>query len=157
LDAEEEIIEFLMQDCAHLKPQECELLKHCPYYNAGLDSAEFRNFAGIVSDRIFDRFYRFAESHMKRRMPLLITGVCGLNCDWNTKWRQTDLFSEVFVPPVANDSGSAIGRNSHPARPQTSERQWRLPRCVWSAAGAVGRGPVGGWVGFWLFDVSRSG
>jgi predicted NodU family carbamoyl transferase len=109
LDAEEDIIEFLMQDCAHLKPQDCELLKHCPYYNAGLDNAEFRNFAGIVSDRIFDRFYRFAESHMKRRMPLLITGGCGLNCDWNTKWRQTDLFSEVYVPPVANDSGSAIG------------------------------------------------
>lgn len=32
-----------------------------------------------------------------------------LNCDWNTKWRETGLFSEVFVPPVANDSGSAIG------------------------------------------------
>lgn len=42
-------------------------------------------------------------------MPLLITGGCGLNCDWNTKWRETSLFSEVFVPPVANDSGSAIG------------------------------------------------
>jgi len=109
LDSEEEIIDFLMQDCAHLKAQECELLKHCPYYNVGLDNAEFRNFAGIVSDRIFDRFYRFAESNMKRRIPLLITGGCGLNCDWNTKWRQSDLFSEVFVPPVANDSGSAIG------------------------------------------------
>jgi len=46
---------------------------------------------------------------MKKGMPLLITGGCGLNCDWNTKWRETNLFSEVFVPPVANDSGSAIG------------------------------------------------
>ncbi len=109
LRAEEEIIEFLMQDRPHLKPQECQLLKHCPYYNIGLDDVEFRNFAGIVSDKIFDRFYRFAASNMKRRMPLLITGGCGLNCDWNTKWRQADLFSEVFVPPVANDSGSAIG------------------------------------------------
>ena len=42
-------------------------------------------------------------------MPLLIAGGCGLNCDWNTKWKETNLFSEVFVPPVANDSGSAIG------------------------------------------------
>jgi len=109
LHAEEEIIDFLMQDCAHLKPQQCELLKHCPYYNAGLDNTEFRNFAGIVSDRIFDRFYRFAESHMKRRLPLLITGGCGLNCDWNAKWRETEFFSDVFVPPVPNDSGSAIG------------------------------------------------
>jgi predicted NodU family carbamoyl transferase len=46
---------------------------------------------------------------MKKRMPLLITGGCGLNCDWNTKWREANLFSEVFVAPVANDSGSAIG------------------------------------------------
>ena len=32
-----------------------------------------------------------------------------MNCDWNSKWVKTGLFSEVFVPPVANDSGSAIG------------------------------------------------
>jgi len=32
-----------------------------------------------------------------------------LNCDWNTKWRESGIFSDVFVPPVANDSGSAIG------------------------------------------------
>jgi predicted NodU family carbamoyl transferase len=32
-----------------------------------------------------------------------------LNCDWNTKWKETGFFSEIFVPPVANDSGSAIG------------------------------------------------
>jgi predicted NodU family carbamoyl transferase len=108
-DEEEKIIAFLMQDCVHLKPKECEVLRHCRHYNVGLDDPEFRNFAGIVSNRIFDRFYQFAKSNMKRGMPLLITGGCGLNCDWNTKWRETNLFSEVFVPPVANDSGSAIG------------------------------------------------
>jgi len=32
-----------------------------------------------------------------------------LNCDWNSKWKESGLFTEVFVPPVANDSGSAIG------------------------------------------------
>lgn len=108
-DEEEEIITFLMQDCSHLNPKECESLKHYRHYNIGLDDQEFRNFAGIVSDRIFDRFYQFAKSKMKRRLPLLIAGGCGLNCDWNTKWRESNLFSEVFVPPVANDSGSAIG------------------------------------------------
>jgi predicted NodU family carbamoyl transferase len=75
----------------------------------GVDDPEFRNFTGIFSDKIFDVFYQFAKSNMKKRMPLLIAGGCGLNCDWNTKWRETNLFSEVFVPPVANDSGSAIG------------------------------------------------
>ena len=108
-DEEERIIAFLMQDSLHLKPKECEMLRHCRHYNVGLDDQEFRNFAGIVSDRIFDRFFQFAESNMKRRMPLLITGGCGLNCDWNTKWKEANLFPEVFVPPVANDSGSAIG------------------------------------------------
>ena len=108
-DEEEKIIAFLMQDCLHLKPKECEALRHYRHYNVGLDDTEFRNFAGIVSDRIFDRFYQYAKLNMKRDMPLLITGGCGLNCDWNTKWRETNLFSEIFVPPVTNDSGSAIG------------------------------------------------
>ncbi|MCP5537698.1 MAG: proline dehydrogenase [Akkermansiaceae bacterium] len=108
-DEERKIIEFLMQDCQHLKPHECEVLKNYRHYNVGLDDLEFRNFAGIMSDRIFDRFYQFAKANMERGMPLLITGGCGLNCDWNTKWRESNLFSEVFVPPVANDSGSAIG------------------------------------------------
>jgi predicted NodU family carbamoyl transferase len=74
-----------------------------------VDDPEFRNFAGIFSDKIFDVFYQFAKSNMKKRLPLLIAGGCGLNCDWNTKWRETSLFTELFVPPVANDSGSAIG------------------------------------------------
>ena len=86
--------------------QDLEKLRH---YNVGLDDQEFRNFAGIYSDRIFDIFYQFAQANMKKRLPLLIAGGCGLNCDWNTKWKETSLFAEVFVPPVANDSGSAIG------------------------------------------------
>ena len=108
-DEEEKIIAFLMQDCLHLKPKDCESLRHCRHYNVGLEDREFRNFAGIFSDRLFDRFYHFAKSNMKRRLPLLISGGCGLNCDWNTKWSESNLFSEIFVPPVANDSGSAIG------------------------------------------------
>lgn len=106
---EERILSFLMQDCQHLKPKECETLRDCRHYNVGLDDPEFRNFAGIFSDRIFDRFFQFARTNMKKRIPLLISGGCGLNCDWNTKWHETNLFPEIFVPPVANDSGSAIG------------------------------------------------
>jgi len=109
IDEEEKIISFLMQDCHHLKPQECEKLSSYRHYNVGLDDAEFRNFAGIVSDLIFDRFFQFAKFNLKKNMPLLIAGGCGLNCDWNTKWKDTNLFSEIFIPPVANDSGSAIG------------------------------------------------
>ena len=84
-------------------------LEQLPYFNVGVTDPEFRNFAGIFSDHIFDVFYQFAKSKLKRGMPLVIAGGCGLNCDWNTKWQETKLFTEVFVPPVANDSGSAIG------------------------------------------------
>jgi hydroxymethyl cephem carbamoyltransferase len=84
-------------------------LKNSQYYNVGLGDSEFRNFAGIYSDKIFDIFYQFAEKNMKKGRPLIISGGCGLNCDWNTKWNETGFFSHVFVPPVANDSGSAIG------------------------------------------------
>lgn len=80
-----------------------------PHYNVGLTDPEFRNFAGIFSDAIFDAFYRFARNNLKPNLPLLIAGGCGLNCDWNTKWKEMGFFSTVFVPPVANDSGSAIG------------------------------------------------
>jgi len=108
-EEEEKIMSFLFQDCQHLEPHRCEVLKGLRHYNVGLDDPEFRNFAGIFSDRLFDRFYRFATANLKRGMPLLIAGGCALNCDWNTKWRETGLFRDVFVTPVANDSGSAIG------------------------------------------------
>ncbi|HFT5240793.1 TPA: carbamoyltransferase C-terminal domain-containing protein [Yersinia enterocolitica] len=106
---EEAIMSFLLQDCEHLKPRDCQALKELRHYNVGLEDPEFRNFAGIFSNRLFDRFHQFAEENLKRGMPLLIAGGCGLNCDWNTKWKDSGLFSDVFVPPVANDSGSAIG------------------------------------------------
>ncbi|MDE2817830.1 MAG: proline dehydrogenase [Chloroflexota bacterium] len=105
---DKELIDSLL-DCSYLEMNPYENLKHSHYYNVGLDDPEFRNFAGLFSDKIFDVFFQFARSNMKKRMPLLIAGGCGLNCDWNTKWKETGLFPEVFVPPVANDSGSAIG------------------------------------------------
>ena len=84
-------------------------IANMPHYDAGLDDPEFRNFAGIYSDAIFDIFYRFAKENLEPNRPLVISGGCGLNCDWNTKWKETGFFSDIFVPPVANDSGSAIG------------------------------------------------
>lgn len=105
---EEELISFLLSSL-DVRLNLYDGLERSRYYNVGIDDSEFRNFSGIFSDRIFDTFYRFAAANMRRKLPLIIAGGCGLNCDWNTKWRETDLFPEVFVPPVANDSGSAIG------------------------------------------------
>jgi len=105
---ERKLLDFLL-DGPYRELSAYQDLEKSRYYNVGVDDPDFRNFAGIYSDKIFDVFYQFAKSNMKKGMPLVIAGGCGLNCDWNTKWRETNLFSEVFVPPVANDSGSAIG------------------------------------------------
>lgn len=105
---EERFLDFLLNS-RNVRLDRYEGLEQAPHYNVGTDDAEFRNFAGIASERIFDRFYRFAEANMRKGLPLVIAGGCGLNCDWNSKWEQSGLFSEIFVPPVANDSGSAIG------------------------------------------------
>lgn len=105
---EKKLMSFLL-DGSFRKLSDYEGIEKAPHFNVGLDNEEFRNFSGIYSDAIFDIFYRFARDNLKKNQPLVIAGGCGLNCDWNTKWRETGFFSEVFVPPVANDSGSAIG------------------------------------------------
>ncbi len=105
---EEDLMDFLLSS-HNVRLDLYDQLESTAYYNVGIEDEEFRNFAGIYSDRIFDTFYRFAETNLRKGLPLVIAGGCGLNCDWNTKWRETGHFSDIFVPPVANDSGSAIG------------------------------------------------
>jgi predicted NodU family carbamoyl transferase len=105
---EEKVMAFLLSP-QHVRLDLYDRLQSSVYYNIGLDDTEFRNFAGIVSERIFETFRRFAQTNFRKGLPLVVAGGCGLNCDWNSKWRETDIFSDVFVPPVANDSGSAIG------------------------------------------------
>jgi predicted NodU family carbamoyl transferase len=106
--AEEEIMRFLLES-EDVGLDMYEKLESSVHFNIGIDNEEFRDFSGIYSDRIFDRFHRYAETHMRKGLPLVIAGGCGLNCDWNTKWKESDLFADVFVPPVPNDSGSALG------------------------------------------------
>lgn len=105
---EEELMDFLLEP-EHVRTDMYERLTSSPYYNVGVEDSEFRNFSGIFSDRIFETFQSFARANLRHGVPLVIAGGCGLNCDWNTKWRESGVFSDVFVPPVANDSGSAIG------------------------------------------------
>jgi predicted NodU family carbamoyl transferase len=107
--AEEEELMDLLLSPQHVGSDFYDELESSVYYDGGLDDTEFRNFAGIFSDRIFETFHTFAENNLRKGLPLVIAGGCGLNCDWNSKWRESNLFSDVFVPPVANDSGSAIG------------------------------------------------
>jgi predicted NodU family carbamoyl transferase len=60
-------------------------------------------------NELFARFETFARGVVSAKLPLLISGGCGLNCQWNSRWEASGLFEDVFVPPCCNDSGSAIG------------------------------------------------
>lgn len=106
--AEKETAEFIVDNIRLLNSDKSSM-SWSPYYNIGVEHPDFKNLAGKFSDLIFNRFYEFARLNLKKGYPLLIGGGCGLNCEWNTKWRNSSLFADVFVPPVANDTGSAIG------------------------------------------------
>jgi hydroxymethyl cephem carbamoyltransferase len=80
-----------------------------PLYNAEVESEENKIAAALLSRRLFDIFARAAQENLPEGLPLYISGGCGLNCDWNVEWRELGHFSSVFVPPCANDSGSALG------------------------------------------------
>jgi len=105
---EKKLLEFLLNG-PFQRLSDYNNIEQAPHFNVGLADQEFRNFSGIYSDAIFDIFHQFARKELKKNQPLVIAGGCGLNCDWNTKWREANFFSDVFIPPVANDSGSAIG------------------------------------------------
>lgn len=80
-----------------------------PFFNAGTGSRRFRDLAARLSAELFSRFLDFAALNLDEGLPLLISGECGLNCDWNSRWRDCGLFPWVFVPPAAGDAGCAIG------------------------------------------------
>jgi hydroxymethyl cephem carbamoyltransferase len=79
-------------------------LHDCGIPDPGLCAA-----ARYLSDRIFEAFMAAAKARIPPGLPLLVTGGCGLNCEWNRRWLEDTHFSDVFVPPCANDTGSSIG------------------------------------------------
>ncbi|GAA4356732.1 nodulation protein U [Variovorax defluvii] len=106
---ERELTEFMLQRDSILATLSKEDLRASKYYNIGLQHPEFTRLAKRYSDEIFDRFYQYAKAHLTQNYPLLISGGCGLNCDWNTMWRDSGLFADVFIPPCTNDTGASIG------------------------------------------------
>lgn len=78
-------------------------------FNAGTTSERVANAARYLTTRIFQIFRGAHVDAGLTGLPLVISGGCGLNCDWNEAWRSSGLVSSVFVPPCANDSGSSIG------------------------------------------------
>ncbi|MER9560303.1 carbamoyltransferase C-terminal domain-containing protein [Mesorhizobium sp. M0323] len=107
---EQALIDFLLPRAdIGLHSLSKEDLRDSPYYNIGVTNQKFTTLVRRVSDAIFDSFYTFAKNNLTKRLPLLVSGGCGLNCEWNRRWIDTNLFSDVFIPPCTNDTGSAIG------------------------------------------------
>ncbi|WP_084009968.1 carbamoyltransferase C-terminal domain-containing protein [Pandoraea oxalativorans] len=78
-------------------------------HNCGVTSNAGKRLARLISDAIYKHFESAIRDCVIQRAPLLISGGCGLNCEWNSALEDTGMFSDVFAPPCANDSGSAIG------------------------------------------------
>lgn len=104
------IIDYLLDRNLDFRKLKKDQFKNSPYYNIGFEDPRFSSLAFHFSSAIFEMFHQFAKKNVIfDNAPLLIAGGCGLSCDWNTKWIETGLFSDVFIPPCPNDSGSAIG------------------------------------------------
>jgi hydroxymethyl cephem carbamoyltransferase len=106
--AEQELMGMLLNGFDSMKIRKAQL-HESPFWNAGHLDERFRRFAYKFSAALFDRFYASARENLKNHWPLIIAGGCGLNCDWNSKWLDSGLFEDVFVPPCVDDSGIAIG------------------------------------------------
>lgn len=85
------------------------LLRWEPFRHISVQDQVFKNIAQRLTTRMYGAFHEFAERNLREKLPLLIAGGCGLNCTWNTNWRECGLFPQVFVPPCTNDSGIAVG------------------------------------------------
>ena len=86
------------------------MLENSSLFKIGVEHQDHKDFCHLVSTEIFNRFYKVIKENVKpKKYPLLISGGCGLNCDWNTMWKNSGLFTDVFIPPTPNDSGQAIG------------------------------------------------
>ena len=96
-------------ECEEMEPAPKHAFKDSPVYNAGVQSQVCKDAAAVLNDRIFEVFRTAAERELPKGIPLHISGGCGLNCDWNMRWRELGHFSSVFVPPCTDDSGSALG------------------------------------------------
>lgn len=106
---EDELIESILAQNDILRELTKSDLSSSKFFNIGVDSPEFKSLAASHSQRIFDRFHEVAARRLTEGYRLIVSGGCGLNCDWNTQWRTSGLFADVFVPPITNDSGSAVG------------------------------------------------
>lgn len=106
-DIVEAVDRLLKTDVLHPVPKED--FRNTPLFDCGVRSETGTMAAAVITERIFRAFAEAAVRELPAGLPLRISGGCGLNCDWNSAWVSLGHFSDVFVPPCPNDSGSALG------------------------------------------------
>jgi carbamoyltransferase len=78
--------------------------------------------SGVSDEDVLASIHQFLEDLLIERLVakvrswkgdgpwnLCFVGGCALNIKWNSAIRRQELFTDVWVPPFPNDSGSAIG------------------------------------------------
>ncbi|MER9833254.1 hypothetical protein NKJ51_34060 [Mesorhizobium sp. M0134] len=109
---EQALIDFLLPSDVY--PLSKEDLRNSPYYNIGVTHQKFTNLARRVSDAIFDAFHTFAKKNLTKGYPLLISGGCGLNCEWNRRWLETNLFPTFLFRHAQTIQAPQSGPQSTP-------------------------------------------
>ena len=81
-DDEREVADALMS-CERIFPFQKSAFARTPLFDAGVHTPQVHRTAAYLSDALFGRFHAAAEQSLPRGLPLLISGGCGLNCEWN--------------------------------------------------------------------------
>jgi len=68
--------------------------------------ATFHQFLG---EMLVNKLLKKVQRLNKKSTNLCFAGGCALNIKWNSLIRNSGAFTDVYVPPFPNDSGSAIG------------------------------------------------
>lgn len=102
-----------------LEHQLCAALAVAPEAEHCSDADMLLAVHNFLQDLLVDGAVRM----IPRNAHLIFTGGSALNIKWNTALRDSGHFGSVFVPPVPNDSGNAIGAAVLGAAALTGE--WR--------------------------------
>ena len=116
-----------------------ERLNGAPY----LDEDILCSFHQYLAELLVSKLAKKIERTGRRSRNLCISGGCALNIKWNQAIRVAGIADSVFIPPVPNDSGSAIGMACCPMFSETKHRH--LDWNVFLGPRITSSDPLPGW------------
>jgi carbamoyltransferase len=75
----------------------------------GSDADRMSSFETFLGDLLVERLARAIRVHRLPADRICLVGGCALNIGWNSRLRASGCVGDVWVPPMPNDAGSAIG------------------------------------------------